>query len=392
MSKTAPPYPTSRPRVAIIGGGIVGLSLAWRLAASGCRVDVFERDRLGGGASSAAAGMLAAGVESEPSETALHRLAAYSQSLWPDFARELEAAAGMPIDLRREGTLRIALNRDDAEQLRFTSEYQQGLGVSREWRAPAEARRREPALSAQLAGAVFSPNDHQVDNRLVAQALARACRSVGVALHEEEPVLAVDSRDNAARGVILEDGVHEADVVVLAAGAWSGAIEGIAAPLRPPVRPVKGQMLALRMDNSEPLLRHVVWTPQVYMVPRIDGRLLVGATVEERGFDNQLTAGGVLSLLEGAWRALPGVEELPIQEAWVGHRPGSRDDAPLLGESGLPGLVLATGHHRNGVLLTPATAGLLAALIVDGQADERLAPFALARFATPPDVAAPAHA
>ncbi len=381
MSAITRSPPTSLPAVAVIGGGVVGLSLAWRLAAAGCSVAVFERDRLGGGASSAAAGMLAAGVESEPSETALHALAAYSQTLWPDFAGALEAASGMTIDLRREGTLRIALTRDDAEQLRFTSAYQRELGVSLEWLTAAETRRREPALSAQLAGAVFSPNDHQVDNRLVAQALARACRGVGVALHEEQPVLSVHAADGAARGVTTEEGVHEADVVVLAAGAWSGAIEGLAAPLRPPVRPVKGQMLALRMDNAEPLLRHVVWTPQVYMVPRIDGRLLVGAPVEERGFDNHLTAGGVLSLLEGAFRALPGIEELPIQEAWVGHRPGSRDDAPMLGASGLPGLVLATGHHRNGILLTPATATLLAALIVDGHADERLAPFALARFA-----------
>lgn len=371
----------SRPSVAIIGGGVVGLGLAWRLAQRGCRVDLFERDRLGGGASHAAAGMLAAGVESEPSETALHGLAAHSQTLWPEFAAELETAARMPIELRREGTLRLALTRDDAEQLRFSAEFQRGLGVQLEWLTPAEARRREPALGTQLAGGVFSPNDHQVDNRLVVQALARACRAAGVGLHEDEPVLAVHSRDGVAHGVVLEDGRHEAEVVVIAAGAWSGAIEGLEAPMRPPVRPVKGQMLALRMDKGEPLLRHVVWTPQVYLVPRRDGRLLVGATVEERGFDTELTAGGVLALLDGAWRAVPAVEDLPIQEMWVGHRPGCRDDAPVLGESGLPGLLLATGHHRNGVLLTPVTAELLVALIVEGRSDERLAPFALSRFA-----------
>jgi glycine oxidase len=171
-----------------------------------------------------------------------------------------------------------------------------------------------------------------------------------------------------------------ADVVVLAAGAWSREIGGIPPAYLPPVRPIKGQMLALQMDPAAPLLRHVVWLPRGYLVPRLDGRLIIGATVEERGFDASLTAGGLFALIEGAWRAVPAIEELPIAESWVGFRPGSRDDAPMLGPSGIDRLVIATGHHRNGILLTPITAQTIAGLILDGQGDPLIAPFGLDRF------------
>src|SRR5207237_2084432 len=149
---------------------------------------------------------------------------------------------------------------------------------------------------------------------------------------------------------------EDADVVVLAAGAWSREIAGIPAAHLPPVRPIKGQMLALSMDPADPLLRHVIWLPRGYLVPRRDGRLVVGGTVEERGFDDRITAGGLLAVIEGAWRAVPGIEELAVAETWVGFRPGSRDDAPLRGPSGIDQFVVATGHHRTGILLTPITA------------------------------------
>ena len=161
----------------------------------------------------------------------------------------------------------------------------------------------------------------------------------------------------------------------------SNRIAGLAPELRPPVRPIKGQMLALRMDPAAPLLTHAVWVPGAYLVPRRDGRLLVGATVEEKGYDMSLTAGGMLTLLEAAWRAVPAVEELPIEEMWVGHRPGSRDDAPILGLGPLDGLVYATGHHRNGILLTPVTADAIARLVLDGVAEPSIRPFGIERFA-----------
>ena len=358
---------------------MIGLSIGWRLAEAGAAVDVFERDEAGRGASWAAAGMLAAGVECEPGELDLLALNRRSQELWPGFAADLERASGQSVGLRQEGTLVVALTRDDAAQLRFTQDFHRKHGIALEFLSGAAARQREPHLHPNLAGALFSPLDHQVDNRLVVRALIAAFRQAGGTLHEHAPVAAVDLVGGRAVGVCVGETRHAADVVVLAAGAWSAQVPG---PLRAlPVRPVKGQMLALRMDKDAPLLRHVVWAPKAYLVPRLDGRLIVGATTEERGFDRDLTAGGVLALLDGAWRAVPGVEELPIDEMWVGFRPGSRDDAPMLGPSGIDGLVVATGHHRNGILLTPVTAEAMARYILTGALDPVVHPFAVDRFA-----------
>jgi glycine oxidase len=325
--------------------------------------------------------MLAAGVEAEPGESSLCALNRLSQDLWPRFAGELEAASGVTLGYRDEGTLAIALTRDDVAQLRFHYDYQRSLGIPLEWLSVAEARRREPHLHPSLAGAVLSARDHQVDNRQLVVALRRAFIAAGGALHEHQPVQAIETVNGHASGVRLTAARHPADVVVLAAGAWSAEIAGLPRAARPPVRPVKGQMLALRMDAANPLLRHVVWTPKVYLVPRRDGRLIVGGTVEERGFDAALTAGGIFALLEGAWRAMPGIEELAIDEMWVGFRPGSRDDAPMLGPSAVAGLVLATGHHRNGILLTPVTADTVSRYILSDEVPEAIAAFGIGRFA-----------
>ena len=370
----------SRPRIAVIGGGVIGLGIGWRLAAAGCAVDLFERGAAGHAASWAAAGMLAAGVETEPGEIPLLALTRESQRRWPAFAEELRDASGIDVELRTEGTLELALTGDDLRQLRFSYEFQRSLGIALEWLTPAKARRREPHLGASLAGAVLSPGDHQVNNRRLVEALAAAFARAGGRLHENEAVTAVEITGARAGGVRLSDRIHAADVVVLAAGAWSREISGIPPEARPPVRPVKGQLLALRMDRASPLVAHVIWAPGVYLVPRLDGRLILGATVEERGFDPSLTAGGALSLLEAAWRALPAIDELPIDEMWVGFRPGSPDDAPVLGPSPVEGLVLATGHHRNGILLTPVTADEVSRSILDGGPSATIRPFSITRF------------
>jgi glycine oxidase len=364
----------------IIGAGVMGLGIAWRLAQAGCAVTVYERAEAGHGASWAAAGMLAAAVETEPGEEKLLALTLESQRMWPAFARELEAATGIWLGYRHEGTIVVALTRDDAEQLRFTYEFQKSLGLELQWLSGAEARRREPHLRPGIPGAVFSPRDHQVDNRRLASALARAAQSAGAVLREHHPVREVEVEGGRACAVVTDNGRDPADVVVLAAGAWSREIGGIPPAHLPPVRPIKGQMLALRMDPSAPLLRYVIWLPRGYLVPRQDGRLIVGATVEERGFDNALTAGGLLALIEGAWRAVPAIEELPIAETWVGFRPGSRDDAPMLGPSGIDGLVVATGHHRNGILLTPLTVEAISAYLLTGRLSDAVEPFAPERF------------
>jgi glycine oxidase len=360
---------------------VVGLGVGWRLAAAGCTVDLFDQGQAGRGASWAAAGMLAAGVETEPSEEPLFALNREAQQRWPDFAAEIERVTGIDVGLRQEGTLVVALTRDDVAQLRFTYDFQRRLGIDLAWLSGREARAREPHLHPGAVAAIYSPDDHQVDNRCLVQALHQAFVGAGGRLHEHTAVTALECAGGKVSGVRIGTERHAADAVLLAAGAWSRQIEGIPSHACPPVRPIKGQMLALRMDPGQPVLRHVLWAPKVYLVPRLDGRLLIGATVEERGFDETLTAGGVLSLLEAGWRALPTIEELPIDEMWVGFRPGSRDDAPILGPTPIEGLSVATGHHRNGILLAPTTIDMISRQMLTGEVDPAIQAFGIGRFA-----------
>lgn len=370
---------SDKPRVAIIGGGIIGMAIGWRLAAAGASVDIFDRDHAGQAASRAAAGMLAAGVEAEPGEQRLLPLCLESQARWPGFAAELETLTGLPVGLRTEGTLVVASTRDEVELLRSNYEFQRGLGLELSWLNGAAAKEMEPFLNPRTAAGVFSAKDGQVDNRLATAALRVALEMTGARLHEGVDVMGLDVQAGRVTGIVAGDRVVPADTVVLAAGAWSRLLPGQASP--PPVRPIKGQMLSLAMDPARPLLNHVVWAPKCYLVPRRDGTLIIGATTEEKGFDDQMTAGGVLALLDAAWRALPGLEELPIKEMWTGLRPGCRDDAPILGPApGLDGLILATGHHRNGILLAPITADLIADLVLTGRIDPHIAPFGPERF------------
>jgi glycine oxidase len=378
---TDPISATGKPaRVVIIGAGVVGLGIAWRLARRAA-VTVFDRGKAGAGASHAAAGMLAACCEAEPGEEALVALGRESQARWPAFAEELAQASGIDVELRREGTLVLALTADDQAEIAHRLEFQRRLDLPLEWLSAAATRAREPHLAGKIAGALYSPQDHQVDNRKLVAALRIAAEAAGATIHEHRPVKEIFVQGGRAKGVVLDDGtIAAADLVVLAAGAWSRSIGGLPPDRRPPVRPVKGQMLALKMDAAAPLLHHVLWAPGAYLVPRRDGRLVIGGTVEERGFDETVTAGGMLTLLEAAWRAIPAVEELPIDEIWVGHRPGSRDDAPILARGPLEGLFYATGHHRNGILLAPVTADAMARLILDDVVEPPIKPFGLERF------------
>ena len=326
--------------------------------------------------------MLAACCEAEPGEEALIALGRESQARWPAFAEELERASGIDVELRREGTLVVALTADDQAEIAHRLDFQRQLGLPLEWLSAAATRAREPHLAGKIAGALFSAR------RTIRSTTASLCRRCASPPRAPAWKFASIGRcteivvqGGRAKGVVFDDGTTEAaDVVVLAAGAWSRGIGGLPPDRRPPVRPVKGQMLALRMDPAAPLLNHVLWAPGAYLVPRRDGRLIVGATVEEKGFDETITAGGMLTLLEAAWRAIPAVEELPIEEIWVGHRPGSRDDAPILGRGPLEGLFYATGHHRNGILLAPVTADAMARLVLDDVVDPAIRPFGLERF------------
>jgi glycine oxidase len=367
----------SRFDVAIIGGGIIGLSIGWKLLQRGLSVAVFERDCVGSGATRAATGMLAATAEVEPGEDGLLPLTLASQDLWHAFAGELEAASGLSVDYRNEGTMVVALSRDEVDRLRFRHDLQTRLGLKTQWLPGTLAREREPGLRPNVSGAIFCAQDHQVDARLVADALARAFAKAGGALFENTKVVSLERTGGKVTGLATERDTFSAGTVVLAAGAWSPElVQG----LELPVRPLKGQSLALRMDPRMPALTHIVWTEQIHMAPKGDGRLIIGATVEERGFDKVNTAGGIFALLEAARRVLPSIEELAIDEIWTGFRPTSLDDAPILGEVGIEGLVVATGHHRNGILLAPVTARALSSLIVDGRMDGPETAFTFQRF------------
>jgi glycine oxidase len=369
--------------IAIIGGGVCGLGIGWRLAQAGRAVTVFDRGQAGWGATWAAAGMLAPQVEAEPSEEPLLALAMTSRDMWGDFAAEVEAASESKIDYRTEGTFVVAHDRDDVERLRDRHDFLTGLGLDLEWINGDEAREREPHLAPGVSAAIFSALDHQVDNRKLAAALREAFIRAGGVLHENTPVKEVLCAGGRVTGVRTDDETLEATTVIVAAGPWSRDIPGLPDALRPPVRPLKGQMLAVQMPWGKPLLNHVVWGPDIYLVPRLDGRLLIGATVEEMGFDASITAGGIMDLLRDTWETLPGVYDLPIVETWAGFRPASRDDAPILGPTAMGGLVMATGHHRNGILLAPVTANAVADYVLSGDLPAAIAPFGLERFARP---------
>lgn len=382
MSTTASSLPKNT-AIAIVGAGLSGLGIGWYLARAGAEVTVFDSGAAGQGASWAAAGMLAPQVEAEPGEEMLLPLLLHSRAAWPAFAAELEAASGQAVDYRDEGTLVVALDRDDAERLAFHRDYFKDQGLSVDWLSSREVQRREPHLTRRVTGGLLSPLDHQVDNRKVVLALKAAFLAAGGRLLEHCPVEEILTAGGRVSGLATAAGETASDCVVLAAGAWSHDIPGLPAAGRPPVRPVKGQMAAVKMPAEAPLLRHVVWIPDGYLVPRLDGRLIIGGTVEEMGFDATLTAGGIMEVLRNAWEALPGIYDLPLIETWSGFRPTSRDDAPILGASALPGLVMATGHHRQGVLLAPATAEAVSAYVLKGALPEVAQPFTMARFASP---------
>lgn len=368
--------------VAVVGAGVIGLSVAWRLALRGLAVVVFERASAGAGASLAATGMLAAAAEHEPGCHDLLALALESQRQWPQFRAALEAQSGRDIDFREGGTLVAALGRDEVERLRFRHDLHMRCGLSTRWLSGSEVRAMEPALRPSVAAGIYCPDDHQVDPPRVMAALREAYIAAGGRLVEHCAVTAVDLEGGRVAGLVTSRGGCRASTVVLTAGAWTGNV--VPAGLTVPVRPLKGQALAVRTTPDTGTLAHIVWTEQIHMAPKGDGRMIVGSTVEERGFDDTITAGGLYALLEGARRAFPAIEEMAIDAMWTGFRPSSIDDAPILGATSIPGLALATGHHRNGYLLAPATAFAMEALIADGALPAVARSFALDRFDSAP--------
>ncbi len=352
--------------VVVVGGGIIGLAVAWRVRQRGIAVLVLERGTSGEGTSHVAAGMLAPVAEAEFGESArrLLELGLRSAELWPAFAAELQAQAGIDVGLLRTGTLLLARDEDEARELERQLAFRESLGLRVERLRPSEARTREPALAPTVRLAIEAPADHSVEPRAVLAALRRACELAGVQLREHAAVAAIEHDGEDISGVVLAGGeAIRARRLVLAAGAWSGSLVGLPAHARVPVRPVKGQILRLRDPAGPGLLHRVVRYDGGYVLPRGDGRYVLGASVEERGFELAPTAGAVHELLRDAYELLPGISELEIEELSVGLRPGTPDNAPLIGAGALGGLIWATGHHRNGILLAPLTAELVAELL-----------------------------
>lgn len=360
----------------VVGGGIIGLSIAWRAAQLGLSVCVVDRPGNEAAASQVAAGMLAPVTEANFGEQRLLRLNIESAARWPGVLTELSEISGIDLRGGPHSTLHTALNRDQAESLQRLFEFQHELGLEVGWLKSPELRKLEPALHPSARAAILAPRDGSVDPRKVLAALRVALGSESVSQVTEQ-VIAISS--GSAPAVELENGeTIKARFVVLAAGCRSAEIPGAPAQLARVLRPVKGQILRLR--SRSPLLAHTVRTEEVYIVARPGGEVVVGATVEEMGFDTQVTAGGVLELLRAADEAVPGLRELELTECSAGLRPGSADNAPLLGCSSEPGVILAVGHFRNGILQAPVTADGIAHLMLTGVAPDEFAGFEPGRF------------
>ncbi len=350
----------------VVGGGVIGLSVAWRARQRGFGVTVLERGRLGEGTSRVAAGMVApvAEVEFGDAGRRLLELGLRSAAQWPAFAEELSAGTGLDVGLLRSGTLLLAADADDAAELERQLEFRRSLGLDVRRLTPSAARALEPALAPVLRMALEVTGDHSVDPRKVLRALRQACETAGARLREGAAVESIASDGGRVTGVRLAGGERvDGETVVVAAGPWSATIAGIPEPARVPVRPVKGQILRLRDPAGPGLLERVIRYSGGYVVPRGDGRYVLGATVEEHGFELGPTAGGVYELLRDAHQLLPGIGELEIEELATGLRPGTPDNLPAIGRGALGGLLWASGHHRNGIMLAPLTAQLVVALL-----------------------------
>jgi glycine oxidase len=373
--------------VVIAGGGVIGTSIAWRAARAGLGVTLVDPER-GDAASLVAAGMLAPVSEALFGEGALLRLNLLAVARFGSFAAELEEATGLRVGLRREGTLAVAYDPGDYAALIRLTAFRRSAGLDAEELDSRACRKLESFLTPDLHGGVLFAGDWSVDNRRYAAALRAAAGAAGVRVVRDR-VTEVLTRDGGVAGVRLADGGDiGADRVVVSAGCWSGTITGVPGPARAAVRPVKGQLLRLRHPTGLPpvithTIRATVRGADVYLVPRADGEVVVGATSEERGPDRTVTAGAVHDLLRDAMSVLPVTSELELAEACAGLRPGTPDNGPVVGEvdgSGPDGLLLATGHYRNGILMSPVTADAVVARLTGQAAAPEWEPFTPGRF------------
>jgi glycine oxidase len=364
-----------------VGGGVIGLASAWRATARGARVCVLEAERPAAGTTGVAAGMLAPAGEASWGEEALLGLNLESLRRWTGFAEGLVQASDTDIGFAKRGAVHVALDRDEAESLRRRYELHRRLGIDSEWLTGGACRKLEPGLATGVRGGAHVPGEASVDPRRVVAALLAALERDAVPVEAGARVTSAQRTSGSWRLETADGRSFSGAVVVLTAGCWSGRLDWIPAEARPPVRPVKGEIVTLRGQADQPVIDGIVAGDRVYMVPRADGRLIVGATVEEKGFDATVTAGGVHELLREAYRLIPEIAELELAETAAGLRPGTPDNAPLIGPSAAEGLLVATGHFRNGVLQAPLTADCVAALLAGEEPPMDLTPFSPERFA-----------
>ncbi|MEY3283874.1 MAG: hypothetical protein RIR86_1887 [Acidobacteriota bacterium] len=366
----------NRPDLLIIGGGVIGCSIAWQAARRGLRVQVIERGEIGREAVYAAGGMLAPLAEADRDDPFL-RLCRQSRSLYPGFASDLCAATGIDVEYRTEGTLYLSLQKDDDEELESRYHWQSAARLKIERLTAAQVLAAEPALNSAVRWALRFPDDHQVNNRRLIRALHAAALAAGVEIVTQTAVLNLVCADSATgstvTGVLTDRGLFEAPQVVLAAGCWSGQIHASS-----PVLPVRGQMIAVEM--AAPLLRHVIYSCRGYLVPRLDGRVIAGSTTELVGYDRRTTAGGMATIINNGTEMIPSFATRPIIETWAGLRPRVADQLPSIGPDPLvDGLYHATGHYRNGILLAPLTGQLIADLVTGSKPSFDLGPFSPGR-------------
>ena len=362
--------------VVVIGGGVIGLSVARALALRGVRdVIVVEKNDFGREASWAAGGILAPQIEADTSND-FFSLACASRDLYRDFAKALRDESGIDVELDLTGTLCVAFTEAEEQELRSRYDWQRGEGLEVEWVRGAQARALEPSLSEQVRCALRFPNDLQVENRRLLQALLISNKKSGVQSIDQCAVQGVHVVAGRVQGVNTSQGLIGASSVVIAAGAWSSMID----PAKQiQVEPVRGQMLCFQAQPQ--IAHHVIYSSQGYLIPRADGRLLAGSTTEEAGFEKSVTAEGVNKIKSMAREIAPVVTELPLLDSWAGFRPRAADDLPVLGNSSeIEGLVYATGHYRNGILLAPITGELIAETIVSRKTPAALAAFSPDRF------------
>lgn len=365
-------------KVIIAGAGIAGLAIAWRLAQAGADVEIYDRGLAGRGATWAAAGMIAPGAELKDESEELARFARASRAAWPDFAAELEAESACSIGYSEPGSLIIAFDEARAQALEQRAGQLVSSGAEAEWLVPAVLRQHENLLSSELHGALHVPGDAQVDNRLVGEALRIALSRRNVEVHENTEVRGLLIAENRVCGVMSSSGSVPGDAVIVASGAWLNEFAGSAAEL-PPVMPVKGQMVAVEPPARTLLPRQLLWGDDVYLVTR-GSRVLIGATVEDAGFDTSVSSEACSRLVAAAARVVPALAGWRVSEMWAGLRPRTPDGAPVIGACAVEGLYVAGGQFRNGILFAPAVAAAMRRIVLTAQPVAEVRPFAPGRF------------